>query len=94
MVGRIDGTVRRGSAVTFTVDGVIVTGIPDESLATALFAAGIRRLRYGPRSGDPRGVFCMMGSCQECVVRVGGKPVLACMEPVRAGMSVMLGPKP
>ena len=93
MAIRIEGNVRRGPAVEFTVDGATVTGIAGESLATALLAAGIRRLRDSPRSGTPRGIFCMMGSCQECLVRVGGNAVLACMEPVRAGMVVSLGVK-
>jgi predicted molibdopterin-dependent oxidoreductase YjgC len=91
---RIEGNVRRGSAVAFTVDGATVTGIAGESLATALLAAGIRRLRSSPKSGASRGIFCMMGSCQECLVRVGGNAVLACMEPVHAGMVVSLGVKP
>jgi D-hydroxyproline dehydrogenase subunit gamma len=91
---RIEGNVRRGPAVDFTVDGATVTGITGESLATALLAADIRRLRYSPRSGTSRGIFCMMGSCQECLVRVDGNAVMACMEPVRAGMVVSLGVKP
>lgn len=91
---RIEGNVRRGPAVDFTVDGAKVTGIEGESLATALLAAGIRRLRCSPRSGAARGIFCMMGSCQECLVHVGDNAVLACMEPVRAGLAVSLGVKP
>lgn len=40
-------------------------------------------------SGTPRGAFCAMGACQECRLRVDGRPgVLACMTLVRDGMQV------
>ncbi len=35
-------------------------------------------------------MFCLMGVCQECVVRVDGRTVNSCMEPVRTGMIVEL----
>ncbi len=39
--------------------------------------------------GAPRGAFCAMGVCQECRLRVDGRPgVLACMTLVRDGMRV------
>ena len=90
----IEGVVERPAPVTFTVDGQTVSGVPGESLAIALLAAGIQRLRYSPRAGDPRGFFCLMGVCQECLVTVEGNPTASCLEPVRAGMKVALGPKP
>jgi predicted molibdopterin-dependent oxidoreductase YjgC len=34
-------------------------------------------------------MFCLMGSCQECLVRVDGRRALACQEPVRDGMVVV-----
>ncbi|MBA2303407.1 MAG: (2Fe-2S)-binding protein [Acidobacteria bacterium] len=60
-----------------------------ETVATALRLLGFRRLRSSPRAGQPRGLFCAMGVCQECVVRVDGRTVPACLEPVRDGMSVV-----
>ena len=63
-----------------------------EMLAAALFAAGYRRLRRSPRNAAPRGMFCLMGACQECLVRVDGKPVLACQVSVYEGMTVTLTP--
>jgi aerobic-type carbon monoxide dehydrogenase small subunit (CoxS/CutS family) len=59
-------------------------------LGVALALAGRLELRKSPKAGRPRGLFCLMGSCQECLVRVDGEPVLACLEPVRAGMKVEL----
>jgi sarcosine oxidase subunit alpha len=46
------------------------------------------RLRDSPRTGEPRGAFCFMGACQECLVHVDGMPRQACMTPVRHGMVI------
>ncbi len=70
------------------VDGIAILAQPGESVAAALALCGITTLRHSPVAGAPRGVFCLMGSCQDCLVHVDGVPVLACMEAVRAGMQV------
>jgi predicted molibdopterin-dependent oxidoreductase YjgC len=85
------GGVARGAAVTITVDGRAVHAFAGESVATALWAAGIRRLRPSP-GGAPRGMFCGMGICQECVVEVDGATVPACQTRVAEGLSIRLGP--
>ena len=90
MTRRIEGSVGRPQAVEFRVDGRPLTAFAGESVAAALLAAGMSTLRTSPRAGTPRSVFCLMGVCQECVVRVDGRPVTACMEPVRDGMRVSL----
>jgi len=87
---RRDAAQARGAPVHVLVDGVAVPAHEGECLATALAVAGMAVLRHSPNEGGARGVFCLMGSCQECVVHVDGAPVVACMEPVRAGMQVSL----
>jgi predicted molibdopterin-dependent oxidoreductase YjgC len=87
---RIDGAAR-GRPVSFRFDGQPVVAYEGESLACALACAGIRALRSSPRSRAPRGMFCLMGSCQECVVRIDGRIAPACQEPVREGMDVRSG---
>lgn len=79
-----------GTPVYVLVDGVAVLAHEGECLATALAVAGMTVLRRSPNEGGGRGVFCLMGSCQECLVHLDGAPVVACMEPVRAGMQVNL----
>ena len=86
---RIHQAVRRGSPVTLNVNGEAMVAYAGETVATALQLLGFRGLRRSPRAGQPRGVFCAMGVCQECVVRVDGRTVPACLEPVRDGMSVV-----
>jgi len=85
---RIAG-IARGARVSLRVDGRTVEAFAGESIATALLAAGIRRLRSSP-GGAPRGVFCGMGVCQECVVEVDGLAVLACQTRVAPGIQVHL----
>lgn len=60
------------------------------SLAAALAAVGRRVLRRSPRGRLPRGAFCFMGVCQECVVLVDGHVARACMTEVQPGLSVSL----
>jgi predicted molibdopterin-dependent oxidoreductase YjgC len=85
------GSAARGATVEFLFDGKPVRAYAGESVACALFAAGIRTLRRSPRAASARGMFCLMGSCQECVVEADGRRVLACQEPVRAGLDVRGG---
>jgi predicted molibdopterin-dependent oxidoreductase YjgC len=56
------------------------------NLAAALLAAGITTFRHTPVSGAPRGPFCMMGACFDCLVEVDGVTRQACMMEVSAGL--------
>jgi predicted molibdopterin-dependent oxidoreductase YjgC len=85
------GEASRGRQVSFLFDGRPVVACEGEMIACALACAGIRTLRASPRGGAPRGMFCMMGSCQECVVRIDGRMTTACQEPVRDGLDVRGG---
>lgn len=58
-----------------------------ESLAVALWAAGIRTLGRSTKYHRPRGAFCFEGHCGSCFLRVDGRPsVRACMTPVGDGL--------
>lgn len=81
---RIPG-VARPVEVAFTWAGETLRAPVGESLAAALLAAGIRHLGEGP--GAPRAAFCLMGTCQQCLVRVDGRLAQACLVPVRAGLA-------
>ena len=74
--------------VTLTVDGKPVAAVKGESIAAAMTAAGLRRLRTD-QAGRPRGLLCGMGSCFECRVSINGGPATrACLAPVEPGMTV------
>ena len=86
--------VERGQAITITVDGVPLPAYEGETIAGALLAAGRRAWRRTSH-GQPRGVFCGIGLCFDCLVTVNGTPnVRACLTPVAAGMVVETGSKP
>lgn len=75
--------------VQLTFEGQPVTAPAGASVAAALVAAGI--VTFGPRpvSEAPRGAFCMMGACFDCMVEIDGAGNRqACMEPVRDGQVV------
>ncbi|MCB1493008.1 MAG: FAD-dependent oxidoreductase [Rhodobiaceae bacterium] len=74
--------------LTFTFDGRTITARPGQSLAAALTDAGILALREGPDE-TPRGIFCGMGVCQDCLVEVDGRPNRrACMTKADSGQTV------
>ncbi|MGE3174974.1 MAG: (2Fe-2S)-binding protein [Planctomycetota bacterium] len=87
---RQDG-VDRPAAIAFTFAGRPFAARPGETVAMALWAAGERRLRGSSKDGAPRGVLCNMGICYECLVRVDGAVVRACMTEVQDGMAVEPG---
>lgn len=82
--------VDRGPIVRFTWNGTPVEAHEGETIGAALLAAGWRTLRHTPRTREPRGLFCAMGVCFDCLVTVDGRPGLrACMTPVRDGLVVV-----
>lgn len=78
----------RGPEVTVAIDGREVVAHAGETVAAVLLAEGERAVRTTVR-GAPRGVYCGMGVCYECLVVVDGVPnTRACMTWVREGMDV------
>ncbi|MEW5957481.1 MAG: (2Fe-2S)-binding protein [Chloroflexota bacterium] len=70
------------------VDGQPVPACQGQTIAAAWLAAGRRVFRY-TRQGRPRGLFCGMGVCFECLVTVNGLAgQRACLTPAQPGMQV------
>jgi predicted molibdopterin-dependent oxidoreductase YjgC len=70
------------------VDGRLVPAASGQTIAAALIGAGFSVFRHTP-TGAPRGVFCGMGVCFDCLVTVDGlAEQRACMTPVQRGMRV------
>lgn len=79
----------RGRPVTILVDGKPVQAFSGETIASALLASGQRAWRRSHKLHRPRGIFCGMGVCFDCVVTVNGQPgIRACLTPVADGMVV------
>ncbi|WP_321335750.1 (2Fe-2S)-binding protein [uncultured Cohaesibacter sp.] len=58
------------------------------NLAASLLAHDIRVFRQTPVSATPRGPFCMMGACFDCLVLIDGITQQACQCQVREGMII------
>jgi predicted molibdopterin-dependent oxidoreductase YjgC len=79
----------RGSHVAITIDGVAHRARAGDSVAAALLAAGHFACRTTAVSGAPRGPFCMMGACFDCLVTIDGRPNRqGCRVPVAEGMRI------
>ena len=75
--------------LTIHFDGRPVPARAGESAAVALLAAGVLATRRTPVSGAPRGAFCLMGACFDCLAVVDGQGgVQLCLTPVRDGMTI------
>ena len=73
----------------FSYDGTTLEGYEGEPIAAALRVAGVMAHRYTAKRHEPRGVFCAIGRCTDCVMVVDGKPnVRTCITPLKEGMVV------
>lgn len=79
----------KGRTVRFYFNGAELEGCEGEPIAMALRANGILQHRFTAKLHQPRGVFCAIGRCTDCVMVVDGQPnVRTCMTPLREGMRV------
>ena len=74
-----------GEKFEIEVDGKSILAYSGQTIAEALLASGLRVLRV-TRKHAPRGVYCGMGICFDCLVTVNGQPnIRACTTPARPG---------
>jgi hypothetical protein len=71
---RVKGGLERGRRFEIEVDGNKIIAYEGETIASAILAAGRRTLRYTPQKGHPRGVYCGIGLCHDCIMTVDGIP--------------------
>jgi predicted molibdopterin-dependent oxidoreductase YjgC len=80
---------KKGNTVRFSFDGKEVEGCAGEPIAAALKALGVSVHRYTVKTHEPRGIFCAIGRCTDCVMVVYGiANVRTCMTPLSEGMVV------
>lgn len=76
-------------SVTLTVDGAAITARAGDTVAAALLAAGHVACRETAVSNTPRGPYCLMGVCFDCLVSIDGVGNRqGCLVHVREGMRV------
>lgn len=75
--------------MNFLFNGQSIECEPGMTIGAALLKAGIRELRTTRFEGQPRGIFCGIGSCFDCVVVVDGVANRrACITMARDGLVV------
>lgn len=88
-VAGIDPVIDRSRTIDFTFDGQPYIGFAGDTIASALYRAGVRTFSRSFKYHRPRGLMCLSGACPNCLVNVNGTPnARACMTQVQAGMQV------
>lgn len=83
------GPREEGKKIKFTLNGKEMWGYEGEPIAAALMANGIKVFRKTKKRHEPRGIFCSIGRCTDCVMVVDGIPnVRTCVTPLKDGMVV------
>ncbi len=78
----------RGKKIILLLNGKTVTGFEGDTVAAVLMAEDMRV--FGRRSsGRPRGLFCGMGTCYDCMVTIDDTPnIRACITRIAEGMEI------
>lgn len=75
--------------ITIYFDGKPIEALEGEPIASALMSAGVRSFRKTVKNHEPRGMFCAIGRCTDCMMVVDGKPnIRTCVTLVKDGMKV------
>ncbi len=83
------GKPQKGRKITFYYNEKEVEGYEGEPIAAALLNAGVWTHRYTRKRNEPRGIFCAIGRCTDCVMVVDGEMnVRTCITPLKEGMHV------
>ncbi|KAF2413520.1 hypothetical protein B1729_09500 [Microbacterium sp. B35-04] len=72
-----------------TFDGRSIAFREGQTIGAALAAAGVSAWRTTRVTGEPRGLFCGIGVCYDCILTVdGARARRACVTPARDGQVV------
>ncbi|MGO4535877.1 (2Fe-2S)-binding protein [Leifsonia sp. 2MCAF36] len=84
-----DVSAGRPTSGSLRFDGRAVPFVDGQSVGAALMAAGISSWRTTRRAAEPRGLFCGIGVCYDCIVTVDGlRARRACVTPAHDGQVV------
>lgn len=74
---------------SFAFDGRDIAFAAGQTVGAALIGSGVYSWRTTRGQGKPRGIFCGIGVCYDCLITIEGRPnQRACLVPARAGLSV------
>ena len=73
----------------FVFDGGVVRFVDGQTVGAALWVHGVRSWRSSRVGGRPRGLFCGIGTCFDCLITADGVPnQRACLLPATAGLDL------
>ena len=76
-------------SVNVTIDGNPYKAKQGEVIAAVMLANGLRVHRHTSKRGEPRGIYCGIGQCTDCVMTVNGiANIRTCTTPVEEGMII------
>jgi glycine/D-amino acid oxidase-like deaminating enzyme len=79
---------RPGASLAFVFAGRPLQAVPGETVAAALIAQGVLAQGWA-KDGAPRGHYCGMGVCHDCLVAIDGRAgQRACLTKVEPGMTI------
>ena len=80
---------KRELPLSIFIDGTATPARHGDTVAAAMLASGHVACRTTAVSGTPRGPYCLMGVCFDCLVKIDGDAnQQACMTTVRDGMRI------
>lgn len=83
------GDAEERKKISIKVDGRNIEAFEGETIAAALMANNIMTFRHTEKKKEPRGLFCGIGQCTDCIMQVNGLPnVRTCITDVQEGMVV------
>lgn len=86
------GDTEETEKVTIKFEGKELVGNKGDTVASLLTSYGIRDFRYTRKRKEPRGIYCAIGRCTDCMMTINGKPnVRACITQIEDGMTVERG---
>jgi len=80
-----------GTSITISVDGQPTKGLVGQTIAGILLGAGRASWRRTAVADEPRGLFCGIGVCFDCIATVNGvRDVRACLRRAEDGDEVLV----
>ena len=83
------GKLDKKKKIRIYVDGKEMEAYEGDVIASALLSNGEKVFRLTKKEKKPRGVFCAIGRCTDCIMIVDDIPnIRTCITPVKEGMKI------
>jgi hypothetical protein len=83
------GTKKSEEVLEFLYNGKKMKALKGDSIASALIANGVMKFRNTNKKGNPRGYFCGIGLCTDCMMKVNGvRNIRTCITEIEDNMVI------